>query len=206
MLALVIPLYNLAVPPLLKQYGFRQDWIPAVMTIGQISEPPALLLMAVFLKRFGLKFTFGVGIAAWLVRYLLFAFHAPQSWILAGIALHGICHVFLVIVIQIFLDAECPKDLRNSVQNVFAFLTLGVAMPIGLLLSRPLIEYCTAPDAAGHDVVDFRSVFLAASFVLAALMLAFWWWFEPTPPGRDDGGTSPESGLQRADGLDPRAA
>jgi hypothetical protein len=206
MLALVIPLYNLAVPPLLKQYGFRQDWIPAVMTIGQISEPPALLLLAVFLKRFGLKFTFGIGIAAWLARYLIFACNAPQNWILAGVALNGICHVFLVIAIQIFLDAECPRDLRNSVQNVFAFLTLGVAMPIGLVLSQPLIAYCTTQDAEGHDVVNFRAVFLAASFVLAALMLAFWWWFEPTPPGRDAGAASPEPEMQRADGLDPRTA
>lgn len=179
LLALVIPLYNLAVPPLLKQYGFRQDWIPAVMTIGQISEPPALLLLAFFLKRFGLKVTFGIGIAAWLVRYLLFAFHAPQNWILAGIALHGVCHVFLVIVIQIFLDAECPKDLKNSVQNVFAFLTLGVAMPLGLLLSQPLIRWFTVVDEAGLQLVDFRAVFMAAAFVLAVLMLAFWWWFEP---------------------------
>ena len=65
LLALVIPLYNLAVPPLLKQYGFRQDWIPAVMTIGQVSEPPALLLLATLLRRFGLKLTFGLGVAAW---------------------------------------------------------------------------------------------------------------------------------------------
>ncbi|REJ98473.1 MAG: hypothetical protein DWQ34_00360 [Planctomycetota bacterium] len=179
LLALVIPLYNLAAPPLLKQYGFRQDWIPAVMTIGQISEPPALLLLALFLRKFGLKTTFGIGIAAWLVRYLIFAFELPEALILFGIALNGICHVFLVIVIQIFLDAECPAELRNSVQNVFAFLTLGVAMPVGLMLSQPLIARFTTTGADGAGVVDFSAVFLAASFVLAALMLAFWWWFKP---------------------------
>ncbi|REJ81272.1 MAG: hypothetical protein DWQ29_13780 [Planctomycetota bacterium] len=98
---------------------------------------------------------------------------------LFGIALNGICHVFLVIVIQIFLDAECPAELRNSVQNVFAFLTLGVAMPVGLMLSQPLIARFTTTGADGAGVVDFSAVFLAASFVLAALMLAFWWWFKP---------------------------
>lgn len=179
LLALVIPLYNLAVPPLLKQYEFRQDWIPAVMTIGQLSEPPALLLLAVILRRFGLKATFGLGIAAWLVRYLIFASGAPSQLVLVGIALHGICHVFLIIVIQLYLDAECPHDLRNSVQNVFALLTLGVAMPLGLLLSQPLIRWCTVVTPEGRTIVNFTSVFLAASFVLAVLMLAFWWWFKP---------------------------
>jgi len=178
LLALVIPLYNLAVPPLLKQYGFRQDWIPAVMTIGQLSEPPALLLLAVGLRRFGLKFTFGLGVAAWLVRYLIFASGAPYQWVLAGIALHGICHVCLIIVIQLYLDAECPPDLRNSVQNLFAFLTLGVAMPIGLLLSQPLIRLCTSVAADGRSVVNFPLVFLAGSVVLTVLMIAYWWWFQ----------------------------
>ena len=179
LLALVIPLYNLAVPPLLKQYGFRQDWIPAVMTIGQLSEPPALLLLSTGLRRFGLKLTFGLGVAAWLVRYLLFAGGAPWQWILAGIALHGICHVCLVIVIQIYLDAECPHDLRNSVQNVFAFLTLGVAMPLGLLLSQPLIRLCTTIAADGQAVVNFSRVFLAGSLMLTGLMIAYWYWFQP---------------------------
>ena len=80
--------------------------VSAVMTIGQISEPPTLLLLSFILRRFGLKATFGLGIAAWLARYLIFASGANYNWILAGIALHGICHVCLVIVIQLYLDAE----------------------------------------------------------------------------------------------------
>jgi hypothetical protein len=179
LLALVIPLYNLAVPPLLKQYGFRQDWIPAVMTIGQLSEPPALLLLSTVLRRFGLKVTFGIGVAAWLARYLIFAGGAPWQWILAAIALHGICHVCLVIVIQLYLDAECPYDLRNSVQNLFAFLTLGVAMPLGLLLSQPLIRLSTTLTESGQELVNFPRVFLAASLVLSVLMIAYWYWFQP---------------------------
>lgn len=188
LLSLVVPLYNLVTPPLLKQLGFSRDWIPAVMTIGQISEPPALLLLSILLRRFGLKAVFGIGIAAWLLRYLIFAvaarllegreleLDAELGCVLAGIALHGICHVFLIIVIQLFLDAECPADLRNSVQNLFAFLTLGVAMPIGMLLSQPLIRAATDPTTR---TVDYTTVFLAASAVLAVLMVAFWRWFEP---------------------------
>ncbi|MFO1093056.1 MAG: MFS transporter [Planctomycetaceae bacterium] len=190
-LALVIPLYNLAVPPLLKDYGFRQDWIPAVMTIGQISEPPTLLLLSFILRRFGLKATFGLGIAAWLARYLIFASGANYNWILAGIALHGICHVCLVIVIQLYLDAECPPDLRNSVQNLFAFLTLGVAMPVGLLLSQPLIQLCTSTNAEGNAVVNFPAVFVAGAFVLTLLMIAYWWWFHTPGSEKENGGPQP---------------
>lgn len=191
LLSLVVPLYNIVTPPLLNQLGFSRDWIPAVMTVGQVSEPPALLLLSILLRRFGLKAVFGFGIAAWLVRYLIFALAAwlltgpdvelgaESAWVLGGIALHGICHVFLIIVIQLFLDAECPPDLRNSAQNLFAFVTLGVAMPIGMLLSQPLIRASTVTLSDGTQRVDHTTIFLAASGVLALLMLAFWRWFEP---------------------------
>ncbi|MGE3316455.1 MAG: MFS transporter, partial [Planctomycetaceae bacterium] len=45
LLAIVAPFYTMGVPKLLTQLNFDADWIPAVMTVGQISEFPALLLL-----------------------------------------------------------------------------------------------------------------------------------------------------------------
>lgn len=171
LLGMVIPLYSLAVPPLLEQQHFHHDWVPAVMTIGQISEFPALLLLPVILRRFGLRGTFLLGIAAWTVRYAVFAFDPPVVLTLVGVALHGVCHVFVIIVIQLYLDAHCPPDRKASAQNLFAFLTLGVAMPIGLLLSRPLVQ--ASKDSAG-DVVQFSRVFGIPAMLLGALILLYW--------------------------------
>ena len=117
LLGMVIPLYSLAVPPLLEQAGIHADWVPAVMTIGQISEFPALLLLPVILKRGGLRGTFLLGIAAWVVRYGLFALDPPLAVTLCGVALHGVCHVFVIIVIQLYLDAHCPPDRKASART-----------------------------------------------------------------------------------------
>ncbi|MCA9052712.1 MAG: MFS transporter [Planctomycetaceae bacterium] len=171
LLGMVIPLYSLAVPPLLEQQKFHADWVPAVMTIGQISEFPALLLLPSILKRFGLRGTFLLGIAAWGVRYALFASDPPVLITLLAVALHGVCHVFVIIVIQLFIDAHCPPDRKASAQNLFAFLTLGVAMPIGLLLSRPLVQ--ASRDASG-EVVNFSRVFGIPALLLAIAMALFW--------------------------------
>ena len=132
-LAAVVPFYTYAVPKMLEQMGFAGRWVPVTMTIGQISEFPALVLLGVCLKRYGLKVTFALGMAAWVVRYALFAADAPMGLILVGIALNGVCHVFIIIVIQLYVDANCRRDLRASAQNLIAFLSLGIAMPIGLL-------------------------------------------------------------------------
>ena len=171
LLGMVIPLYSLAVPPLLEQQNFHADWVPAVMTIGQISEFPALLLLPTILKRCGLRGTFLLGIAAWGLRYALFAADPPVPITLLAVALHGVCHVFVIIVIQLFIDASCPPDRKASAQNLFAFLTLGVAMPLGLMMSRPLVQ--ASRDATG-EVVNFSRVFGLPALLLAMAMALFW--------------------------------
>ncbi len=173
LMAVIMPLYSIAAPTLLEQTGVSADWVPAVMTIGQVSEFPALLLLPLFLRKAGLRTTFAIGILAWIARYLLFSLSQAGVWILLGISLHGVCHVFLVIVLQLFTDAHCPRDLRASAQNLFAFMTLGVAMPLGLLLSKPLIRMCTDHETG---VVDYQTLFSVPTALLAGILLLYWRW------------------------------
>ncbi len=181
LLALVIPLYSLVVPKLLEERLVRGDSVPALMTIGQLSEFPALIFMPWCLTRLGLKSTFALGVVAWIARYAIFAMDAPTWLVLAGIALHGVCHVYLIIVVQLYVDATCPRDLRATAQNVFAFVAGGVAMPLGLLLTQPLIKWCTDPESG---LMDFGPIFAAPTLFLACVLLGFWKWFhvddEPT--------------------------
>ncbi|MEX0703300.1 MAG: MFS transporter [Planctomycetales bacterium] len=193
LLALVVPFYSLAVPMLLKQMGFQEKWVPAVMTIGQISEFPALLLVAYCLKRYGLKAIFAMGMAAWLVRYVFFAFESPTWLVLSGIALHGVCHVFLIIVIQLYVDRQCRSDLRASAQNLFAFLTMGIAMPLGFLLSGWLLELLTSADVFGETVkhTDYTSFFAVPAAFILLLLIAFGRWFRLEESNGESPGPSP---------------
>lgn len=182
LLAVVIPLYSLAVPKLIEQMlaerGYGNHWVPAVMTAGQISEFPALLLLPVCLKRYGMKATFAMGMLAWVLRYGMFAFTAPVWLILLGIAFHGICHVFLVIVIQLYVDRACRKDLRASAQNLFAFVTMGIAMPVGFVLAGLWGTACHINNSGEANYPLFFAV--PAGFVLL-LLLVYWRWFVPPP-------------------------
>ncbi len=171
MLSLVVPLYTLHVPKLLQQSGVGSDWIPAVMLIGQISEFPALWLLPMFLKRLGLKTTFAVGMAAWLVRYLFFAAGEPMWLLLTGLGLHGICHVFLIIVIQLYVDSECPRDLRATAQNLFAFITMGIGMPLGLWLGGLLGQFYF--DEKTNET-DYQLFFTVPAVVIATILVVFW--------------------------------
>lgn len=179
LMAILVPLYNQAAPTLLKQLGYPVDWIPAIMTIGQISEFPALLLLPLLLRVFGMKLTFAIGMGAWLLRYAMFAMVNPETFvlfdpawlILTAIGLNGVCHVCLIIVIQLYVDRRTSPDLRASAQNLFAFITMGIAMPVGMYLGGELLELLTDP-VAGR--VNYQLFFLMPAVTILILLFVFY--------------------------------
>jgi MFS family permease len=102
------------------------------MAIGQISEVLFMLLVPVFLIRFGVKWMLLAGMAAWALRYLVFAnFPETVALLLIGIALHGICYDFFFVTGQLYVDRKAAPAIRASAQGLFALLTYGAGMLIG---------------------------------------------------------------------------
>lgn len=104
------------------------------MTIGQISEAACLLLLPVFFKRFGFKKTILVGMLAWTIRYVLFAYgNAGEAtyMLLLGIALHGICYDFFFVSGQIYTDAKAGEKYKSAAQGLITLATYGIGQLIG---------------------------------------------------------------------------
>jgi nucleoside transporter len=77
------------------------------MTMGQASEVIFLVLIPFFFARLGVKKMLLVGMAAWTLRYVLFAFGnngTLLSLLYAGIILHGVCFDFFFVTGQIYVD------------------------------------------------------------------------------------------------------
>src|SRR6185312_4732015 len=146
------------------------------MTGGQMSEILCMLLIPWFFRRLGVKYMLAVGMLAWVVRYVLFAFGAPGElmWMLwFGIILHGICFDFFFVVGQIYIDREAPPALRAATQGLITFLTYGLGMFVGSWLSGVAVDAYAATDAQGIVAHQWRPIWLTAAGFAAAVLVLF---------------------------------
>jgi nucleoside transporter len=161
-------------------YGFAGPYlqslnvkaIPSVMSIGQWSELGFMLLLPFALKRFGMKGVLTVGMAAWAARYGLFSLGHPFALILVGVALHGVCFDFFLAAGFIHTDNKAPSSIRGSAQALFSFLTYGVGMWIGNLVSGRIVDAFTVNGVQNWSRIWAVPAIGAA--VCLALFLVLW--------------------------------
>src|SRR6476646_11172088 len=108
------------------------------MTLGQISEVLFMLLLPVFFKKFGFKTTLFLGMLAWVLRYVLFAYGNAGEltfMLIIGIALHGICYDFFFVSGQIYTNARAGEKNRSAAQGLITLATYGIGMLIGFYIA-----------------------------------------------------------------------
>ena len=123
------------------------------MSLGQVSEVLFMLLLPLFVKRFGIKTTLLVGMLAWVLRYILFAYGDAGSsvWMLfLGIVLHGICYDFFFVSGQIYTDFKAGEKIKSSAQGLITLATYGLGMLIGFRLAGMITDQYALVEA-GHD-------------------------------------------------------
>ena len=173
--------------PLAAYYNYTQLYlaaanvqnIAATQTLGQISETLFMLVMPLMFARLGVKWMIAVGMAAWVARYVLFSFGAPDAvyWMIAlGIALHGICYDFFFVTGQIYVDKKSTPAIRGQAQGFFVFVTYGVGMLIGAQVAGNVYNrYLAGTQTLTLD--QWRSFWLLpagfATLILVFFVLAF---------------------------------
>jgi nucleoside transporter len=179
-------------------YAYTSDYLEkaikvtnsaSFMAIGQICELILLPLLPIFLWRMGMKWVLAMGMLAWGVRYILFAYGGPYdpnnaaatllpfSLVVIGVALHGICFDFFFAAGFIYVDNEAPKDIRASGQALFGFLTYGLGMWLGNLLSG---QVATAVKTA--DGIDWYRFWLVPAVGVLISLAVFVVFFRMHPP------------------------
>ena len=143
------------------------------MTLGQVSEVGFLLLLPILLPFLGAKRIMILGMAAWALRFALFAYFHEQptaTWmILGGILLHGMSYDFIFVMGRMYVDKAAGDSLRASAQGLHAVFTLGAGMFVGSWLAGVVAQNYT--NAAG--VHDWKSIWLVPAIMSAVLIPIF---------------------------------
>ena len=169
-----IPLafYYQNLSPFLTESGVEKS--TALASIGQVSEVVFMLLLPFFFKKFGFKKTILVGMLAWTLRYLLFAYGNTGDlffMIITGIVLHGICYDFFFVSGQIYTDSKAGPKIKSAAQGLITLATYGVGMLVGFYVAGKITDANIVGE--GHDwnsVWVFPAIFAAAVFVIFALL------------------------------------
>jgi nucleoside transporter len=150
------------------------------MTLGQMSEVLFLVLIPVFFARLGVKKMLLIGMAAWVLRYVLFAYGNNGSLVAmlyGGIILHGVCFDFFFVTGQIYVDKSVSRAQRAAAQGFIHVVTYGVGQLIGAWAAGAVVEhYAVATDAATQHL--WQAIWMVPAVMAFIVMLLFMIFFK----------------------------
>jgi nucleoside transporter len=146
----------------------------AVQTLGQVSEIFFMLLLPLAFARLGVKYVLIVGMLAWAVRYVAFAFGFNEagpvmSLLLIGILLHGICYDLFFVAGQIYVDRSTRVEIRARAQSFLALVTLGV----GTVLGSNLANWIYVQNTVSASEHDWRVIWMIPAVLATIVCLLF---------------------------------
>ncbi|MEQ1586014.1 MAG: nucleoside permease [Cyclobacteriaceae bacterium] len=165
--------------PLSFYYGFANVFLNEVgmtnvafkMTFGQVSEAVFILAIPFLFNQIGVKKMLLLGMAAWILRYVFFAYGNIDSsiWMLyAGIILHGICYDFFFVTGYMYTEKKAGDKIKNAAQGLFTFATYGVGMVIGTRFSGFTADYYTTDGA-----FQWQSIWMVPAYIAVGVLIYF---------------------------------
>ncbi|PZR36144.1 MAG: MFS transporter [Azospira oryzae] len=167
--------------PLSFYYGFANLFLNEVgmnnaagkMILGQVSEGIFILAIPFLFNSIGVKKMLLLGMVAWILRYIFFAFGNADVnlWMLyAGIVLHGICYDFFFVTGYMYTEKKAGAKIKNAAQGLFTFATYGVGMFIGTWFSGFTADYYKLEGAYQWKQIWFVPAFIAVAVVIYFLL------------------------------------
>ena len=147
-----IPLtaFYMYAPELLRFLGDAHS--TATMTIAQISEVVAMLLVGWVMTHMKVKVVLSWALGLSALRFLMSGYAGASGlidWHIAGIALHGMCYTFYFITAQVFLDRRVEPGLKGQAQGLLSLVSSGLGPLVGALVCGWLRVHCVGADGRG---------------------------------------------------------
>ncbi|MBD0286410.1 MAG: nucleoside permease [Flavisolibacter sp.] len=165
--------------PLSFYYGFANLFLNEAgmenaagkMILGQVSEAVFILAIPFLFNRIGVKNMLLLGMTAWILRYVCFAYGdtGPNTWMLfAGIILHGVCYDFFFVTGYMYTEKKAGERIKNAAQGLFTFATYGLGMFIGTYFSGFI-----ADRYKSGDTHNWQNIWWVPAYIAIGVLLYF---------------------------------
>ena len=161
--------YYVPTAPFLEDIGVKHKNVSAVMTLAQVAEMVAMVvLLPILLPKLGFRWTLVIGVIAWPLRYIVFAAMRPLWLVISSLTFHGLGYTFFFFVGQMYVDKVAPPDIRASAQALIAVITLGFGNFIGTQITGFIMDMFKK-----EDKFQWRYIFLVPCALTIACAIAF---------------------------------
>jgi hypothetical protein len=104
-----------------------------------MTEILVLAAMPVLTKILSRKQLLLIGLAAYTARMALWAFAPTLPFVIAGIALHGLCFGCFIFVAFMIVDENTTTDVRATAQNLFNLVIVGIGTIVGSIFAANIV-------------------------------------------------------------------
>lgn len=161
--------YTFGAAPYLSSLGLSDELVMPALTLGQILELPALLLIGRILSKFKAGKVLILGLLLQISRFLIFSFSSSVVPLLLALSFNGLIFAFFYTPATIFIDKLAGAEGRSGVHQISGILFMGVGGLFGNALAGLVF------DLSGGSA-SFWLVPLVISVLLSVLFILF-------PPG-----------------------
>jgi len=161
--------YFLGTAQYLQDIGVQSKNVPAVMTIAQIAQSIATVVLLGWLMRsFGFRGTLTVGTLCWLLMYLGYTAERPKQLVIGSQALHGLAYVFFMIGGQIYVDSIAPANIKSSAQALLFVITIGFGLFLGTQFTGTVMDKFNK-----NGKFQWRPIFMVPCVLLLICTIVF---------------------------------
>lgn len=176
LVATQLQFFFLGTAPFLSALGVPARSIPAAMTLAQVAQLAATVVLAfqtsALRGRIGFVGIFSIGIALWLAMYAVYSLMPRRVPVILAQALHGLAYTFLIWVGFVYVNEVAPADIRGSAQGLYTVVLFGLGFFLGTQFTGILMDKLKTPEGGFR----WRPLFLipcgtmlVSLFLMAAL-------------------------------------
>ncbi len=145
----------------------------ALISLSQVSETLCILLIPLFMKKFGIKKVMLIAMFAWVFRFGFFGLGNPGSgvWLFVlSCLVYGVAFDFFNISGSLFVNENVDKSMRSSAQGLFMLMTNGLGASIGTWAAGLVVNRFVY-NAAAPDWSTAWYIFAAYALVVGVLFM-----------------------------------